>query len=146
MWIGVLFFLFSVGFVFYILGQMHIRLRRKDVLVKRKKYVKTTTRIKRTSTTSETISIQIKILPKRVINWREIIQWFYFIWSTQTRRTVTHKDIFESFGNCILYTYSMLLVVSLPRFPKSWSIRVLTGWYWIYCILVVVSMQRLFHF
>lgn len=66
MWLGVLFFLFSVGFVFYILGQVHIRLRRKEVLIKRKKYVKTTKRIKRTSTTSETISIQIKILPKRV--------------------------------------------------------------------------------
>lgn len=66
MWLGVLFFLFSVGFVFYILGQIHIRLRRKDVVIKRKKYVKTTKRIKRTSTTSETISIQIKILPKRV--------------------------------------------------------------------------------
>ncbi|KAJ6650184.1 Glutamate receptor ionotropic, delta-1, partial [Pseudolycoriella hygida] len=119
MWLGVLFFLFSVGFVFYILGQVHMKLRKKDVVIKRKNYVKKTERIKRTSTTSETISMQIKILPKR------------------TRHTVARKDIFESFGNCILYTYSMLLVVSLPRFPQNWSIRLLTGWYWVYCILVV---------
>lgn len=73
MWLGVLFFLFSVGIVFYVLGQIHIRLRRKDVLVKKKKYVKTTKHIKRTSTTSETISIQIKILPKRVTTKIEIV-------------------------------------------------------------------------
>lgn len=51
------------------------------------------------------------------------------------------KEIFDNFGNCILYTYSMLLVVSLPRLPSSWSIRLLTGWYWIYCILVVVAYR-----
>lgn len=49
--------------------------------------------------------------------------------------------MFDSFGNCILYTYSMLLVVSLPRLPHSWSIRMLTGWYWIYCVLVVVAYR-----
>lgn len=35
----------------------------------------------------------------------------------------------------------MLLVVSLPRLPTGWSIRLLTGWYWLYCILLVVSYR-----
>lgn len=35
----------------------------------------------------------------------------------------------------------MLLVVSLPRFPQKWAVRLLTGWYWIYCILVVVAYR-----
>lgn len=35
----------------------------------------------------------------------------------------------------------MLLVVSLPRFPQKWPVRILTGWYWIYCILIVVAYR-----
>lgn len=50
---------------------------------------------------------------------------------------VPQRDVFESFWNCIFLTYSMLLVVSLPKLPTTWSVRVLTGWYYIYCILVV---------
>lgn len=51
------------------------------------------------------------------------------------------KDVFESFSNCVFLTYSMLLVVSLPKLPETWSVRVLTGWYYIYCILVVVAYR-----
>lgn len=51
------------------------------------------------------------------------------------------KDLFDKFSNCIMYTYSMVLVVSLPKLPKHWSIRLLTGWYMIYCLLVVVSYR-----
>lgn len=35
----------------------------------------------------------------------------------------------------------MQLVVSLPRFPAKWAVRILTGSYWIYCILIVVSYK-----
>lgn len=51
------------------------------------------------------------------------------------------RDFFDSLSACILYTFSMLLVVSLPRLPLRWSVRVLTGWWWIYCILVVVAYR-----
>ncbi|CRL02414.1 CLUMA_CG015147, isoform A [Clunio marinus] len=51
------------------------------------------------------------------------------------------KDLFDEFSACILYTYSMILVVSLPRLPFRWSIRVLTGWWLIYCLLVVVAYR-----
>ncbi|XP_030754773.1 uncharacterized protein LOC115881438 [Sitophilus oryzae] len=43
--------------------------------------------------------------------------------------------------NSVLYTYSMLLLVSLPKLPIGWSLRVLTGWYWLYCLLVVVTYR-----
>lgn len=43
--------------------------------------------------------------------------------------------------NSALYTYSMLLLVSLPKLPIGWSLRILTGWYWLYCLLVVTSYR-----
>lgn len=49
--------------------------------------------------------------------------------------------LFSELTNAILYTYSMLLMVSLPKFPSGWSLRMLTGWFWVYCILLVVSYR-----
>lgn len=49
--------------------------------------------------------------------------------------------MFEELTNSIMYTYGMLLVVSLPKLPPGWSIRLLTGWYWLYCVLVVVAYR-----
>lgn len=49
--------------------------------------------------------------------------------------------LFGDIINSILYTYGMLLVVSLPKLPTGWAIRLLTGWYWLYCILLVVSYR-----
>nr|XP_022912663.1 glutamate receptor ionotropic, delta-1 [Onthophagus taurus] len=49
--------------------------------------------------------------------------------------------LFAEFFNSMLYTCSMLLMVSLPKLPTGWSLRLLTGWYWIYCTLVVVSYR-----
>ncbi|KAL2720880.1 ionotropic receptor 40a-like [Vespula squamosa] len=46
--------------------------------------------------------------------------------------------LFTEAQNSMLYTYSMLLLVSLPRLPNPWALRVLIGWWWIYSILVVV--------
>ncbi|KAG5884354.1 hypothetical protein JTB14_030793 [Gonioctena quinquepunctata] len=43
--------------------------------------------------------------------------------------------------NSVLYTYSMLLLVSIPKLPTGWSLRVLTGWHWLYCLLVVTSYR-----
>lgn len=51
------------------------------------------------------------------------------------------KDFFDCLSSCILYTYSMILLVSLPRLPLRWSVRVLTGWWWIYSVLVVVAYR-----
>lgn len=51
------------------------------------------------------------------------------------------KDFFDCLSSCILYTYSMILLVSLPRLPLRWSVRVLTGWWWVYSVLVVVAYR-----
>lgn len=48
---------------------------------------------------------------------------------------------FSEPANSSLYTYSMLLLVSLPKLPTGWSLRILTGWYWLYCLLVVTSYR-----
>ncbi|XP_045473647.1 glutamate receptor 1-like [Harmonia axyridis] len=49
--------------------------------------------------------------------------------------------LFSEPFNCLLYTYSMLLLVSLPKLPSGWSLRILTGWYWLYSLLVVVAYR-----
>nr|XP_012139079.1 PREDICTED: glutamate receptor ionotropic, kainate 4-like [Megachile rotundata] len=49
--------------------------------------------------------------------------------------------LFTEIGNSILYTYSMLFQVSLPNLPRSWVVRVLIGWWWIYSILVAVAYR-----
>ncbi|XP_017059389.1 uncharacterized protein LOC108100146 [Drosophila ficusphila] len=61
--------------------------------------------------------------------------------SKESRRP---RDLFDDYTNCILLTYSMLLYVALPRMPRNWPLRVLTGWYWIYCILLVATYRASF--
>ncbi|XP_032687660.1 glutamate receptor ionotropic, NMDA 3A-like isoform X2 [Odontomachus brunneus] len=50
------------------------------------------------------------------------------------------KDLylFTNLPNSLLYTYSMQLQVSLPHLPDAWSMRILIGWWWIFCILVAM--------
>ncbi|XP_055851985.1 glutamate receptor ionotropic, kainate 5 [Episyrphus balteatus] len=56
----------------------------------------------------------------------------------------TPNDLFDDYSNCILLTYSMSLFVSLPKMPKNWPLRILTGWYWMYCIMLVVFYRASF--
>lgn len=60
---------------------------------------------------------------------------------TEQNRAYFSRDFFDDLAACLIYTYSMLLVVSLPRLPNRWSVRVLTGWWWLYCILIVVAYR-----
>ncbi|XP_012538854.2 ionotropic receptor 21a [Monomorium pharaonis] len=46
--------------------------------------------------------------------------------------------LFTDFQNSMLYTYGMLLQVSLPRLPNAWTVRIFIGWWWIYSILAAV--------
>ncbi|XP_062133392.1 uncharacterized protein LOC133843741 [Drosophila sulfurigaster albostrigata] len=62
----------------------------------------------------------------------------------QQLRRGNGRDLFDDYANCILLTYSMLLYVALPRMPHHWPLRVLTGWYWIYCILLVATYRASF--
>lgn len=54
---------------------------------------------------------------------------------------IAKQDVFDDFATCIIYSYSMILVVGLPQIPKRWSVRVLTGWWWIYCVLIVTAYR-----
>lgn len=54
---------------------------------------------------------------------------------------IARHDLFDDFSACIIYSYSMILVVSVPSMPQRWSVRVLTGWWWIYCVLVVTAYR-----
>jgi len=58
-----------------------------------------------------------------------------------TGRKVLVKDLFDNFSACIIYSYSMILLVSLPNLPNRWSIRLLTGWCWLYCLLLIVAYR-----
>ncbi|KAG5679632.1 hypothetical protein PVAND_009190 [Polypedilum vanderplanki] len=57
------------------------------------------------------------------------------------KNTLVKKDVFDKFSACVVYSYSMLLLVSMPKLPDRWSVRLLTGWWWLYCVLVVVAYR-----
>ncbi|XP_076303566.1 ionotropic receptor 68a isoform X2 [Lasioglossum baleicum] len=49
--------------------------------------------------------------------------------------------LFTEIQNSLLYTYGMLLQVSLPNLPNSWGLRIFIGCWWIYSILVAVAYR-----
>ena len=49
--------------------------------------------------------------------------------------------LFTTVQNSFLYTYSMLLQVSLPSIPMAWSLRIFIGWWWIFSILITVTYK-----
>lgn len=116
MWGCILFFLFCVGILFYVFEHVTIWIHENDSKndFPERKQSKTIVLSRRTSF----------FKPKRVKIKKRL-----------------GRDIFHRFGDCILLTYSMLLVVSLPRLPRSWPLRCLTGWYWGYCISIVVAYR-----
>uniref|UniRef100_A0A1B0BS36 Ionotropic glutamate receptor C-terminal domain-containing protein n=1 Tax=Glossina palpalis gambiensis TaxID=67801 RepID=A0A1B0BS36_9MUSC len=123
MWIGVFLSLFLVGILFYLLSFLHALLVRKSVQPRK----------------------FFKFLRKRksvaITNFRDVR---FRIYLNRIRIPLKNEDLFDNFSNCILLTYSMLMYVSLPKIPKNWPLRVLTGWYWIYCILVTVAYKASF--
>ncbi|XP_029678028.1 ionotropic receptor 40a-like [Formica exsecta] len=61
-----------------------------------------------------------------------------YIGSRPKRDNMKGLYLFTGFQNSMLYTYGMLLQVSLPRLPNTWTVRIFIGWWWIYSILVTV--------
>lgn len=49
--------------------------------------------------------------------------------------------LFSNLQNSMLYTYSMLLQVSLPMLPKAFAVRVFIGCWWLYTILITVTYR-----
>lgn len=65
----------------------------------------------------------------------------HFFSSTETETVSRGLYIFEKIDSSILYTYGMFVIVSLPKVPSVWSIRMFTGWWWLYCILLSVAYK-----
>lgn len=129
MWAGVALSLFLVGTVFYILSFLHaLLMRKKSSRISSRKFFKL-------------FRPRKSISHKTMANYRDVKFRSYL---NQMVVLVKTEDLFDDFENCILLTYSMLMYVSLPRMPKNWPLRVLTGWYWLYCILITVSYRASF--
>ncbi|XP_036328234.1 ionotropic receptor 21a [Rhagoletis pomonella] len=127
MWAGVLLSLFIVGTVFYIISSLHAILLQRRIRSSHRILNWTEWRSK--GLLRPCHSFDAKLF--RDVHFRRYLSRL----KSLPQRNV---DLFDEYSNCLLYTYSMLMYVSLPRLPRIWSIRVLTGWYWLYCILLTV--------
>lgn len=124
MWAGVLLSLVVVGSIFYLISYFNALL-----------------------TSGSQVSF-FRCLRRRRGAKRDPLSWqrlsFRITLGRHRRSDAPRRDIFDDYSNCILLTYSMLLYVALPRVPRNWPLRVLTGWYWIYCILLVATYRASF--
>ncbi|XP_061388746.1 glutamate receptor ionotropic, kainate glr-3 [Musca vetustissima] len=129
MWIGVMLSLFLVGTVFYFLSFLHALLMgKKSSKLNANKFFAPFR--KRHSISHMNIQRFRDVKFRRYLNQMVVPK--------------KREDLFDNFSNCILLTYSMLMYVSIPRVPRNWPLRVLTGWYWLYCILITVSYRASF--
>ncbi|EDV39321.2 uncharacterized protein Dana_GF24559 [Drosophila ananassae] len=126
MWTGVLLSLFIVGTVFYAISYLNAILTKSG-----------STGFFRWFRRNREIPMDPNIF--RRVSFRIAISRY-----RPVKGSHSFRDIFDDYSNCILLTYSMLLYVALPRMPRNWPLRVLTGWYWIYCILLVATYRASF--
>ncbi|KAH8240065.1 hypothetical protein KR032_010800 [Drosophila birchii] len=126
MWAGVLLSLFIVGTVFYGISFLNAILTRGG-----------SSGFFRCLRQSHRVPLDPKIY--RRVSFRIAIARY-----RPSKGSRSARDLFDDYTNCILLTYSMLLYVALPRMPRNWPLRVLTGWYWIYCILLVATYRASF--
>ncbi|XP_025207668.1 glutamate receptor ionotropic, delta-2 [Melanaphis sacchari] len=113
MWVGVLFTLLIGGFLFYAFATAHKHIEDSENSIK---------------------IIQCDNQKTKILKNKPEFNQFM-------NKDVTGLYLFEDIENSILYTYGMLVAVSLPKVPSGWAIRILTGWWWIYCLLVVVAYK-----
>ncbi|KAH1019572.1 hypothetical protein HUJ04_009368 [Dendroctonus ponderosae] len=120
MWACVLLCLLLTSTTFYILARFHRGIDGKKQL-----------------TSNRAIKLQLHNAPED-LKYSLLMRQY-----TRTKQAGEPEGLFQfaETGNSLLYTFSMLLLVSLPKLPTGWSLRLLTGWYWLYCLLVVVSYR-----
>ncbi|CAH1402456.1 unnamed protein product [Nezara viridula] len=119
MWIGVMLTLAVSSLVFYVLANFHKHYENGRTNIIPKCIFGKTLRI-----WPKKNKLSPKLLPLNVK--REIPPGLY---------------LFDGIGSSLINAYSMLLLVSLPKMPSGWSLRMLTGWWWLYCILVTVAYR-----
>lgn len=128
MWAGVLLSLFVVGSVFYAISFLNALLQSGSSQMGFFRCLRR--RQKQLQLRRHRLSLRIELSRYRG--------------QKRTRNSASGRDLFDDYATCILLTYSMLLYVALPRMPRNWPLRVLTGWYWIYCILLVATYRASF--
>lgn len=133
MWVAVLICLLISGIVFHALAKFHENITeiKEDYLGKKELFNKK----KRILTLSEYPEAEILHANTKYTMMME--QYIPPKYEGQPSGLYQFSQPFNS----MLYTYSMLLLVSLPKLPTGWSLRMLTGWYWLYCLLLVVSYR-----
>ncbi|KAH8418736.1 hypothetical protein KR222_006018 [Zaprionus bogoriensis] len=132
MWAGVLLSLFVVGSVFYAISFLNALLQSGSGQLGR--YFGCLRRRRQQR-------------QRMQFNWRQLdfrIELGRYGAQKHMGSSMSGRDLFDDYSNCILLTYSMLLYVALPRMPRNWPLRILTGWYWIYCILLVATYRASF--
>jgi hypothetical protein len=113
MWAAVLVAMILAGFVFHALASYH-------------HHIVSTVNLQ----TRDLLMVHGKVNDSKMLHVQE-----------EGKETGRGLYLFSELANGILYTYGMLLLISLPKLPSGWSLRVLTGWWWIYCILLVVAYR-----
>lgn len=125
MWLGVLLTLLVCSLVFYALGRFQ-----KDFI---------------------NDTVDSKKAKKQFSFWKDLSK----LWKDRRKNNITKKASIRSMGedvpsglhifgqidSSLMNTYSMLLLVSLPTMPTGWSLRMFTGSWWLYCILVTVAYR-----
>lgn len=152
MWVGVLITLLIGGFLFYAFATAHKHIEDSHSMIQ----IINNTNTNKELNKQDSIIIKFKNSIKNIFNTiknkfknPKIIkqQKFEINYTKNTNlNNFTNKDViglylFEDIENSILYTYGMLVAVSLPKVPSGWAIRILTGWWWIYCLLVAVAYK-----
>lgn len=152
MWIGVLITLLIGGFLFYALATAHKHIEDNENTIEIINDTQQSTQIEKKNTIQKNQNLTVKNIlnifknklkkPKILEQKRIIVNYSENKnLDKQTNQDVVGLYLFEDIGNSILYTYGMLVAVSLPKVPSGWAIRILTGWWWMYCLLVVVAYK-----
>lgn len=152
MWVGMLITLLIGGFIFYALATVHKHIEdsENDIQIINNTYEQS-----KALENNNTITIKKNMTVKSILNAvknkfkkSQMTEQKFVLSCVENKRLrrFTNKDfsglyLFENIGNSILYTYGMLVAVSLPKVPNGWAIRTLTGWWWTYCLLVAVAYK-----
>ncbi|RLZ02244.1 Ionotropic receptor 68a [Cephus cinctus] len=116
-WIAVLFTLFAGGFIihfFAIYYKNHVMLHKNHTI----------------DNAAKNGALKELVAPKKSISKK-----------AKFNQESRGLRIFMEIQNSIMYTYSMLMLVSLPRLPDAWFLRIFIGWWWLYSILVSVAYR-----
>lgn len=152
MWVGVLITLLIGGFLFYAFSTAHKHIEDNEDTIEIINTIKESVVLENKDPIEKSQNTKIKNILnifKNKLKKQKVLELKKFVFNYSEEKNLekrTNQDVvglylFEDIGNSILYTYGMLVAVSLPKVPSGWAIRILTGWWWMYCLLVVVAYK-----